>query len=164
MLCALLVNLPASKKAASLDESDDSSDDQSAVETDDNDSADLLDVKRASKHRLAAKADQAREGKERKKLKPLTPAQRKKVQGRIKKLKAQILKEEKKATADDQQVKDKATELRTELLHAKTLRRAGDDFESEARSVRVQFFFSSGFALTYFKTASKKGRERPQTR
>ena len=59
------------------------------------------------------------------------------MKSKIKKLKDEILKAAKKATAADKQVTDQVTEIRTKLLHAKTLRRDGDDFESEARMVSM---------------------------
>ena len=134
MLCTVLVQLSSYQTTSTLDQADDSNSDQSSLNTDDGDTSDGIDIKEASKHRLAAKANPSSKVKH---LKPLSPEERKKVKSKIKKLKDEILKAAKKATAADKQVTDQVTEIRTKLLHAKTLRRDGDDFESEARMVSM---------------------------
>jgi hypothetical protein len=132
LLCTVLAQVAYNQDNTLLDES--STDGDSINVDDDGVSSDESKVKEASKSRLAAKALSL--GKQAaKKLKPLSPAQRKQVKERIKKIKAQIKDAEKKATAYDKELLDKTATLRTQLIHAKTLRRDGDDFESEARMV-----------------------------
>ncbi len=135
LLCAVIAQVAFNPQSSVLDES---SADGDLINTDDGgDSVDDTNVKEASKSRLAAKAlSQNQQGSHAaKKLKPLSPAQRKQVKERVKTIKAQIKAAEKKATAYDKELLDKTATLRTQLIHAKTLRRDGDDFESEARMV-----------------------------
>jgi len=133
LLCAVLAQVAFNQHSTLLDES---STDGGLINTDDGgDSLADSKVKEASKSRLAAKAQSLNKGGAHaaKKLKPLSPAQRKQVKERVKTIKAQIKAAEKKATAYDKQLLDKTATWRTQLIHAKTLRRDGDDFESEAR-------------------------------
>jgi hypothetical protein len=134
LLCALLSQVAYSQIGTLLDES---STDGDVINTDDDGTVDASSMKEASKRRLAAKALSL--GKPVShvvtKVKPLSPAQRKQVKERIKTIKAQIKTAEKKATAYDKELLDKTATWRTQLIHAKTLRRDGDDFESEARMV-----------------------------
>lgn len=87
-------------------------------------------MKEASKRRLAAKAHASNK---KKNIKRLSPSERAEVKKKVKMLKAEILKEIHNVSQADKQVIDKVAEIRTKLLHAKTVRRDGNDYESEAR-------------------------------
>jgi seryl-tRNA synthetase len=135
VLCAVLAQVAFNQYPTLLDESITDGD---LINTDDDGvSVDESHLKEASRNRLAAKAQALNKAgpSAAKKLKPLSPEQRKQVQERVKKIKAQIKAAEKKATAYDKELLDKTATWRTQLIHAKTLRRDGDDFESEARMV-----------------------------
>jgi hypothetical protein len=132
-LCAVLAQISTHETVAILDEDDGLNSDSSALNTDDGDATDGLDMKEASKRRLAAKAHASNK---KKNIKRLSPSERVEVKKKVKMLKAEILKEIHNVSQADKQVIDKVAEIRTKLLHAKTVRRDGNDYESEAREVR----------------------------